>query len=433
MRPILVSLTVILTLVVWSAANIMWGGDHHHGIIKADGKGYYAHLPAVFIYDDLNFGFYDSLEGKKYYNPNFYYDYRKYTEGKTYNKYYCGTAVAMLPFFLGAHVYALYSDNYEADGFSKPYNLSISIAAIAYMLAALWMIVLILRHFKISDINIAVVLPIMVFGTNWYYYVVSEPAVSHVYSVFFIAWFVYLGLKWGSSGRVKLITMAFLVGLITLIRPVNAMVILLVPFFFDRFGTFTKHVGEVFRNPGRLLVALLVGLGIVAVQLVIYKIQISHAIIYSYEEEGFNFSNPQIINVLFSYKKGLFLYTPVTLICLLGMFYMVKKQAWRTVILLLFLGIFTYVISSWWNWYYGGSFSSRVYLDVYALFAIPLGFMLNAVRTKWKKTAFITGLFTLVLFCQFQTFQYRHMIIHWDSMTKELYWDAFMNFDVFRK
>jgi len=45
----------------------------------------------------------------------------------------------------------------------------------------------------------------------------------------------------------------------------------------------------------------------------------------------------------------------------------------------------------------------------------------------------MTVLIALVLLCQFQTYQYRRMIIHWDGMTEQTYWEAFLNFDVFKR
>ena len=84
---------------IWVSSNLSWGENKPQTIIEADGKGYYAHLPALFIFNDLNFGFFEEYEGKKYYNKYLYYDYLKEFEGKRYNKYYVGTAVTMAPFF----------------------------------------------------------------------------------------------------------------------------------------------------------------------------------------------------------------------------------------------------------------------------------------------------------------------------------------------
>jgi len=434
MNLLRLSLVLTAALVVWSASNIMWGGEHHHGIVKADGKGYYAHLPALFIYNDWEFEFFDSVENRHYYNENYYYDYRaKLPDGSIVNKYFCGTAVPMLPGFLIAHAYALSSDKYPADGFAKPYNISVSISAIVFMLLTLVVWLRIFTQFKIDNKLIAFVIPTMVFGSNWYYYLVCEPAVSHVYTVFLASWFVERGLKWGRTGRVNMLLLASLLALITLIRPVNAMLIGFTPFFFTNGSHFVKSVGNVFKKPGKLAFAIVIAAAIIIIQLVLYKIQTGDFWVYSYQEEGFNFSDPQIFNILFSYKKGLFLYTPIMLIALLGLIPLTSNQTWRGVSLLVVFGGFTYVVSSWWNWYYGGSFSSRVYLDILVLFAIGLAYLLKTIQTKAMRSFLMTVLIALVLLCQFQTYQYRRMIIHWDGMTEQTYWEAFLNFDVFKR
>lgn len=434
MRYIYLSIALTLLLVTWSASNVMWGGNHSAGIIKVDGKGYYAHLPAIFIYDDLHFNFYDSIENGKYYNVNFEYDYRRQTpEGKTYNKYYCGTAIPMMPFFLVAHAIAKNSDKYPADGYSKPYQISVSVAAIFYMLASLWLMALILLHFKISERVIAFCIPVIVFGTNWYYYILNEPAFSHSFSIFFITAFVYLGLKWGRTGKLNIVLYGVLVGLIILIRPLNGVVIALVPFFFTSFKAFWKAFLNLFKNPLRLTIGMVLGLAVLSIQLWIYKEQTGSFYIYSYEEEGFNFLQPEIFNILLSYKKGLFIYTPLTLVCLLGLYKMGKKHTYQTIYLALFLALFTYLVSSWWCWYYGGSFSSRVYIDYFALFLIPLAFLLNNFKQAWLKKLTFSIVILLTLFCQFQTYQYRRMIIHWDSMNQEKYWEVFLDMSVFKR
>lgn len=174
-----ISLILCTTLVVWSAANIHWGGQHHQGIIKADGRGYYAHLPAIFIYQDLNFGHYDSIEQGRYFNENYNYDYRKTYNGHVLNKYFSGTALAMLPFFAIGHGVSLISD-WPADGYSKYYQLSISLAAICYLIATMMLMVKFLKCYNFHDVVIALTIPVMLFGSNWYYYVVSARHVARL-------------------------------------------------------------------------------------------------------------------------------------------------------------------------------------------------------------------------------------------------------------
>ena len=47
-------------------SNLAWNKQDWKEIIRVDGKGYYAYLPAVFIYHDLNLGFFDKIEKEKY-------------------------------------------------------------------------------------------------------------------------------------------------------------------------------------------------------------------------------------------------------------------------------------------------------------------------------------------------------------------------------
>ena len=133
-------------------SNLRWGGgDQWTGIIEADGKGYYAYLPAIFIYHDLNFGFFDEIEKEKYYNPNGYYDYRANGgHGEYINKYYCGTAVAELPFFLGAHLLTRIQGG-DTDGYSKNYLVSVSIAALFYLFIGLFFLRKIFLAYEIPD------------------------------------------------------------------------------------------------------------------------------------------------------------------------------------------------------------------------------------------------------------------------------------------
>ena len=38
---------------IWVSSNLSWGDERPQSIIEADGKGYYSHLPALFIFNDI--------------------------------------------------------------------------------------------------------------------------------------------------------------------------------------------------------------------------------------------------------------------------------------------------------------------------------------------------------------------------------------------
>ena len=72
-------------------------GDDYKRVINGDGKGYYAYLPAIFIYHDLTFSFFDKQPDKfgYQYSNTFLLNH----EEKNLNKYTCGEAILLLPFF----------------------------------------------------------------------------------------------------------------------------------------------------------------------------------------------------------------------------------------------------------------------------------------------------------------------------------------------
>lgn len=416
---------IIAVISVWVSSNLNWGEGKPQTIIKADGKGYYAHLPAIFIYQDLNFGFFDEYEGKKYYNENLYYNYLKEANGKKYNKYFAGTAIPMMPFFLIAHGISKIA-GLPADGYADLYHIFINIAAIFYLIVALVFFGKLLDRFNITDVNKALSYLVIYFGTNWFYWVNLEPSVSHVYSVALVPIFIYYFLKFtDGKGYRHLVISALTLGLIVLIRPANALCLFMLPIFYSSWKEFRTAAMNILTSPKYLLTSVVLSLLVVTIQLVIYKIQVGQFFIYSYEDEGFNFLNPEIINFLFSYKKGLFVYTPVLLIGAIGYWFWYRYNKWSAIASIVFLAVVTYVLASWHMWWYGGGFGTRVMIDFYIIWALALAFLFQNITGLYRKVV-ITVLTILVLFTQFQTCQYRYYLIHWDGPTASEYWDVFL-------
>jgi hypothetical protein len=418
-----------MLMVLAASLNINWGKAHWKGILQSDARGYYAYLPAIFIYQDLNFGFFEKME-EKYHDPNYYYDYRIWPEGKGSNKYYCGTALAELPFFLTAHLLSR-PLGYPADGYSFPYFLFMNLAALFYLLAGLIYLRKILHLLNISERNKSLTLIVAVFGTHLFYYSVIEPGMSHIFSFAFIAMFVFFSMKlFLAPGKRLIILLAALLGILVLIRPVNGLIIFILPFAAGSYSVLRETLLKIFSSyKASLAAGLLLAAAIVSIQLILYKVATGKFFIYSYSEEGFNFSDPHITDILFSYRKGLFLYTPVLLVSMYGLRSLWRHSRFRFYSWLAFFMLITYVFSSWWMWFYGGSFSSRVYVEYIPLFMILLALSLENTGTAKIRRVYIGLLLLLTLFCQVQTYQYRYYQIHWSDTTKELYWKNFLRID----
>jgi hypothetical protein len=89
----------------------------------------------------------------------------------------------------------------------------------------------------------------------------------------------------------------------------------------------------------------------------------------------------------------------------------------------------TYIFSSWWCWYYGGSFSGRIFVEYLPLFAILLAIAVDRFKNRLTRKIFFGMMIALTILCQIQTFQYRYYHIHWSEMTKEKYWEVFLRID----
>ena len=429
-RPVWIALLLIAVIVTWTSSNINWEERRAPRIIKVDGNGYYAYLPAIMIYHDLHFGFFEEIAAREGYQ-NMGYDYRYILKGHVVNKYFAGTALAQLPFFLAAHGLSLVS-GLPPDGYSQLYLIFINLASIFYLLLACVFMDKLLQTYRIRPVNRAVAIFCMVFGTNVFYYTAFEPSMSHVYSLAFTTWFAWSARRYFMSNRSSFLWMASIaLGIIFLIRPVNVLVIAAVPFLAGDWNAITGGLKRMIRKPVALIIAALVMAIPVSIQFIIYKLQTGDWWVYSYGQERFLFGQPHILSMWFSYRKGLFVYAPLLLAALLaGGFYLSKaKKYFEIACWLGFFIILTYVLSSWHQWYYGGSFGSRVYIEFFFLFAILLGFGLESMKKGPGKSVFIGLLGLLIVFSLIQTAQYYYGHFHWSEMDRQKYWDVFQRMD----
>ena len=85
----------------------------------------------------------------------------------------------------------------------------------------------------------------------------------------------------------------------------------------------------------------------------------------------------------------------------------------------------TYILSSWFSWYYGASYGLRAYIDYFTLFFIPFAVFLNESGRFLKGSVIALSILTVPLNV-IQTYQYRHYILHNSGMNMEKYWRVFL-------
>lgn len=420
-RAIQITLVVIAAIYLVVSINVNFGKNKWQDVLESDAWGYYAYLPAVFIYHDLHFSFYEKVMHGGYFEERLGYEYRTGNDGKVANKYFCGTALAIAPFFLGAHILSQLLD-YPQDGYNRIYILSVNMAAVFYAVLGLYFLAQLLQFYTQKTRTLLTVLIAIAFGTQLFYYSFGEPGMSHVYSFCFVNLFLWKAKHWFEhEGRHDALLASFALGIIFLIRPINILIVLLLPFLAGDVTHLKEGLYSYFRNVKLVLTTALIFMLVAGMQSLFYFIQTGKLWIDSYPGENFNFYNPHFFELLFSFRKGLFIYTPLVFLAQFALVYLVKVNKFLAFSYLFFFCILTYILSSWWIWYYGGSFSLRAFIEYFGVFAVLLTILLNQLKYQQVNTAIIL---VFIVLCQIQTYQYRYFIIHWSEMNQQRYFDS---------
>jgi hypothetical protein len=403
---------IYLTFFLWQR----WNDSDESGwkkIIVSDGKGYYSYLTHLFIENDLTYRADEHL----YAVPT--------DEGKYINRFYCGTAILEAPFFfLGYGVATIF--NYPLDGYSEPFAFCLVLSAIFYTLAGFYFIYILLkRKFGLDDNTALTVVFIGALGTNIIFYATILAVFSHAYSFFTIAWLMYQFYKTIEKPSTKNVFIsALLLSLIVVIRPVNAIVILLLPFFFENGKSFLDFTKKILLNKN-VLYLLIGGLIPVFIQCWFWYMQTGNWMEWSYKQEGFNFTHPEIFRVLFSFRRGLFIYCPLLLISLFGFYFWWKESRWKTIWLFTFLFFFTYIISSWWHWTYGDTFGMRPFNDVIIIFMLLFGILIWKLQGWMKRIILVFSCFAVFLNLVY-AYQYTNEIIRYSNMDRKKFFMVFL-------
>ncbi|MEM6772904.1 MAG: glycosyltransferase family 39 protein, partial [Bacteroidota bacterium] len=196
-----------------------WQQELTEATISYDVSGYYLYLPAAFIYQDLKeVKFLDEVMVK--YRPTASpYQVFTHASGNKVMKYSIGQAVVYAPWFAIGHVWAKASDQYPADGFSRPYQFMVSFGSLIISFVGLYWLTLLLREY-FPDKIVAWTVILIAIGTNYLNYSAIDGAMTHN-TVFTLAALLlwsshrfYVRGKWSHA-----LTIGACLGLMALTRP----------------------------------------------------------------------------------------------------------------------------------------------------------------------------------------------------------------------
>ncbi len=397
-------------------------------VINSDGKGYYAYLPAIFIYHDLQFGFVEQYEALYYpENRSVFKEFRNDAGTRKVNKYFPGMAILWLPFFLFGHLMA-WLEIFPRDGYSLPYQYAIALSALLFLwLGARWLQAL-LKKFGSNDRTAAFITLAIALGTNLMFFSVIEPSMTHVYSFALITGFALTTYKLFHEYQPRWFVRSLLLfTLIFLIRPTNALILVLVPFLAGSTGVLIQTIKQVASDKKTLLRGCLQALIMLAIPIVLWYLQTGKLLVYSYGGEKLNFFHPNLAKILFSFNRGWFIYTPIALISIFGFAGLYKQNRFRFYWLAGFLALFIYVVSCWWVWYYASKCGQRVFIDIYVVVALLLLFLYKYLHTKTLRRLLTTILILLVSLNFLQFYQHAKWIFPPYTINSNIYRDSFFS------
>lgn len=377
------SLALVLVLSFFLLYIFKWNGTADNiRAIDGDGKDYYSFLVSAFINHDIS-------------KPDPTLSMAVETTTGQINMHTIGVAILLLPFFFVSLFFAKMF-GYPVDGISLPFQISVSIGALFYCMLGLLFLRKLLMKNNFDDKIISMIIFSLFTGTNLLIYTLHAPSMSHVYSFFLVTCFLYSSYMFYLSGQKKYFLIASLIlSLIILVRPVNVIIILFLPFFCSSFGDFFVKIKSVLLSYKLFLLAVLIVFAVLSLQSAVWYAQSSKFLQWTYKGNGFYFTNPSPVKMLFGFDSGLFIYSPICLLLLGGLIFIFRQSPFKFYVSAFFILFTIYLFSSYWAYNYYDSFGLRPFIDFFAVFAILGAYLLREARSHISKFV----LYLLFLLC----------------------------------
>lgn len=363
-------------------------------LIGSDGVFYYVYVRSLVLDRDLDF----SNEYAYFRLPASAWP--RTPIGMAPNQYAIGPALLWLPFFLAAHLVSLAGPilglGIRADGYGALYQAAISIGSMVY--GALGFALAYRCGARLfSGRAVALAVSALWLASNAFYYLVFEPSMAHMASLFCTAlalsiWFLHVrdpeppAPWWGAllGGACGLVLLVRLQDATMLILPLGALLLRLAQ------AARRRAWGELRRW---LILTGLAGVCLLLVftpQLLVWQALYGTWAVSPYLSDhspAFAWLAPQIGGVLFSTFHGLFAWHPIYLLALLGLLCVARRDRWLALGLLATLAANTYIVAAWWAWWQGDSFGGRMFLNATWIWVFGLAALIDWARARRQLAA----------------------------------------------
>lgn len=309
--------------------------------------------------------------------------------GYRHNQWAAGSALLWLPLYAVTHGVVLLADAtgapIAADGYSWPYQLA---AALMSTLCALAATLLTYRLARRLGFTAAIAAPAAAgawLASPLLFYSFSNPLMSHACDALAFALIVTaLDASHTASPLRGGLAIGLAVGLATWIRTQN-LLFLVVPLGLALIDAFAQRRAAVTHIAGILL-----GFGLLFAPLMLFwKTVYGGWLVNTYAATSapgyFDWRAPHLVEIFFSTNRGLFVWSPIMLLALAGLWWLWQLDRRLTAALLLMFAIQVYLIAGLRFWSGAPAFGARYLSNMLMLYGLGLAALY--ARLRWPRWA----------------------------------------------
>jgi hypothetical protein len=420
-RAVAAVILVIAALGV-AALAVVYGRGLARDPIRADAVGYYIYLPALFLDHDATLARTLARSPRSYSRAS---DFRR-VQGRLLDKHQTGEAIMLAPFFAVGHLLAV-ATGASRDGFSWPYQAAAAAGGLVYALLGLAALGCVLLRWFGRGTVVATLLAIT-FGTDLFHYATYEAVYSHAFSFALAA--LVVRATFGLRDRPRVAAAALLgssLGLSAAVRTTN-LVLVLFALLVGVHGL--RDLVDPLRASRRrpaLLAAGAVGFAIPLIPQVLYWHALTgHFVVNAYgSTPKLDLLHPHLLDVAFSVRKGVFFWSPLLVLAVLGVPLLRRAAPGLVLPVATLLVLDFWIVSSWTEWWYGGSFGAREFVDVLPVYALGLAALLAPARGTIRRWAVGAAVAATSLVTAHAMAEYWLGNIPFDQTTWQLYLHSF--------
>jgi hypothetical protein len=366
--------------------------------VRGDGVGYYAFARSVLFEHRLDF-----TEDWQKANSTFregridaggHIRPEQYTStGELDNHFSVGPAMLWAPFLLATsavvHFYKALGGKVANDGYAQPYLISMAIGTALYGFLGIWISFRIARKYCGEEWAFLAAVGVW-FASSLPVYMYFNPSWSHAQSAFAVALFIWYWDRTREARNVwQWLVLGGLAGLMTDVYYPN--LILCVLPGLESLGVYSSAFrGQISKGSLRQVifgnaVFLLTALAALLPTLIAKKIIYGSFLASGYYVEWFPWS-PAFFKVCFSSDHGLFSWTPVALLGVLGLALLYRKDRIFSLYALVACGGYIYFLGCYSDWDGVASFGNRFCVSLTPLFILGMAALLRTAEEVFQTT-----------------------------------------------